>query len=71
MAKKLDLEPIQIYKWRWERIRAESQQLTKLRSMNMYPDRIFYITKVKRRKLKQKPKNVQLKRLTVSPATLA
>ena len=53
VSKKLHLEPIQIYKWRWERIRAESRQLIKLRNMTLYPDRIFYITKVKRKKLKQ------------------
>ena len=48
VAVKLELTPSQVYKWCWDRNDQERRQMIMLRESEVLPDRIWYVTKVRK-----------------------
>ena len=54
VANKLELTPSQVYKWCWDRQDQERKQMQALREMDELPDKIWYVTKVNKNKIKKR-----------------
>ena len=55
IASSLNLTVSQVYKWSWDRHNMEMAQLQRLSDMDPLPERIWHITRVKRRNIKMTP----------------
>ena len=51
IADKIGLSRSQVYKWCWDRAEMEKKQRLALTKMKVLPTRIWYVTKVRRRRI--------------------
>jgi len=54
VAKKLELTPSQVYKWCWDRNEQEQRQIKMLHEINELPEKIWYVTKVRKNRISKK-----------------
>ena len=65
IAEKLQLTSSQVYKWIWDRNEQEKRQRQKLGEMQELPNKIWYVTKVTRKRI-QKEKVTRFQKMTMT-----
>ena len=54
VAEKLELTPSQVYKWCWDRNEQEQRQIKMLHEINELPEKIWYVTHVRKNRISKK-----------------